>query len=95
MIRIIDEQGTGKTSKLMAIAKENDAIFVCSNPKAMEYKAKAYGITGLRFMSYGDFLLEPSLSHEGNYVIDELEHFVIEATHGPNSTLVAYSMSKN
>lgn len=95
MIRIIDEQGTGKTSRLMLLAKEHDATFVCSNPKAMEYKAKAYGITGLRFMSYGDFLLEPSMSHEGNYVIDELEQFVLEATYGPNARLVAYSMSKD
>jgi len=39
MIRIIDEQGSGKTSRLMLVAKEQDAIFVCSNPKAMEYKA--------------------------------------------------------
>ena len=94
MIRIIDEQGTGKTQRLMQVAKDNHAVFVCSNPKAMEYKAKAYGISGLHFMSYGDFLLEPTLSHDGNYVIDELEKFVIEATSGPNSTLIAYSMSK-
>jgi hypothetical protein len=46
-------------------------------------------------MSYGDFLLEPSMSHEGNYVIDELEQFVLEATYGPNALLVAYSMSKD
>ena len=47
MIRIIGEQETGKTRRLMEIAKEQKAIFICSNPKAMEYKAKAYGISGL------------------------------------------------
>jgi len=40
MIRIIDGRGTGKTSKLMLLAKENNAVFVCSNPRAMKYKAE-------------------------------------------------------
>ena len=44
MIRVIDGRGSGKTSKLMEIAKENNAMFVCSNPQAMEVKARAYGI---------------------------------------------------
>ena len=57
----------------MSLAKENNAIFVCSNPRAMEYKAKAYGINDLHFISYGEFLNEPILSKEGNYVIDEIE----------------------
>jgi len=39
MIRIINDRSTGKTSQLMLWAKEYDATFVCSNPKAMEYKA--------------------------------------------------------
>jgi len=40
MIRIIDERSTGKTSHLMLLAKEHNALFVCSNPSAMRYKAK-------------------------------------------------------
>ena len=32
MYRIIENRGTGKTSRLMLLAKENNAIFVCSNP---------------------------------------------------------------
>jgi hypothetical protein len=55
MYRIIDDRGTGKTSRLMLIAKENNALFVCSNPDAMRYKAKAYGIDGIEFISYGEF----------------------------------------
>ena len=39
MIRIIDERGSGKTSRLMLLAKENNATFVCSNPSAMKVKA--------------------------------------------------------
>ena len=40
MFRIIDKSGTGKTGRLMLLAKENEADFVCSNPRAMNYKAK-------------------------------------------------------
>ena len=42
MYRIIDGRGTGKTSRLMIIAKENNAVFVCSNTKAMEIKARIW-----------------------------------------------------
>lgn len=70
MIRVIDEQGSGKTSRLMLIAKENNATFVCSNPQAMEVKARAYGIPNIKFISYHDFVT----SYEpGNVVIDEAE----------------------
>jgi hypothetical protein len=39
MYRIIEGRGTGKTSRLMLLAKKNNATFVCENPRAMEYKA--------------------------------------------------------
>ena len=89
MIRIIDERGTGKTSRLMLIAKEQDATFVCANPHAMEYKAQAYGIDGINFMSYEKF--STVLDHPGNYVIDELENF-IKSAFGKN--LISYSISE-
>ena len=54
MYRIIDGRGSGKTSRLMLLAKENNAALVCSNPRAMEAKAHAYGIVGIDFMSYED-----------------------------------------
>ena len=47
MYRIIDSRGSGKTSRLMLLAKENDAAIACSNPAAMRQKAYAYGITAL------------------------------------------------
>ena len=50
MYRIIEGRGTGKTSRLMLFAKENNAIFVCGNPDAMRYKAKAYGIDSVNFI---------------------------------------------
>ena len=54
MYRIIDKKASGKTRKLMEIAKENKAIFVCSNPRAMEAKAHAYGIVGIDFIDYSN-----------------------------------------
>ena len=41
MYRIIDNRGSGKTGRLMLLAKENDAIIACANPHAMEQKALA------------------------------------------------------
>ena len=90
MIRIIDDRSTGKTSQLMLWAKEYDATFVCSNPKAMEYKAQKYGIEGIEFISYEKF--STVLNHEKNYVIDELENFIKSAF---GNSLIGYSISKD
>ncbi len=90
MIRIIDGRGSGKTSQLMLLAKENNAVFVCSNPRAMEYKAKAYGLDGIRFISYGEF--STILLHNEKYVIDELEHFIQTAFGGE---FIGYNLSNN
>ena len=90
MVRIINGRGTGKTSQLMLLAKEHNAIFVCSNPKAMEYKANAYGLSGIEFVSYHDFVTNV---YEGNYVVDELEAF-LNAIMGENK-LIAYTLSED
>ena len=74
MYRIIESRGTGKTSRLMLLAKENNGTIVCSNPKAMEQKAHAYGIVGINFISYSDFLDSKGMDF-GKYYIDELEMF--------------------
>ena len=52
MYRIIKGRGTGKTHELMELAKMTGAAIACSNPKGMEQKALAYGITGINFISY-------------------------------------------
>lgn len=88
MIKIIDGQGSGKTSRLMLVAKENNATFVCENPRAMEVKAKAYGLSGINFISYRDFVTS---YNEGNYVIDEIDLFV-KSIMGDNE-LVGYSLT--
>lgn len=76
MIRIIEGRGTGKTLRLMLIAKEQNAKFVCSDPHGMKAKALAYGITGIDFISYGDFREEKRRGNKDKVVIDELEHFL-------------------
>lgn len=88
MIKIIDERGSGKTSRLMLVAKENNATFVCANPHAMEVKAKAYGLSDISFMSYHDFVTS---YNEGNYVIDEIDLFV-KSIMGDNE-LIGYSLT--
>ena len=92
MYRIIDERGTGKTSRLMLIAKENNAVFVCSAPEAMQVKAKAYGIDNIKFKSYTDFIrdYDPDVK---TYVVDELELFINNIfSSGPE--LIGYTLSK-
>ena len=56
MYKIIDKRGTGKTLRLMLLAKENNGIVVCSSPNGFKYKAEFYGLTGIDFISYDDFL---------------------------------------
>jgi len=88
MTRIIDGRGTGKTSELMSLAKDNNATFVCSNPYAMKYKADKYGVKGISFISYDEF--STVLNNKEKYVIDELENFM-KAVFGSN--FIGYTIS--
>lgn len=92
MYRIIENRGTGKTSRLMLLAKENNATFVCENPRAMEYKAQKYGINGIYFISYGDFFRHYHEYKDQKYVIDEIEVFIQQALFYRNE-LIGYSLS--
>ena len=71
---IIDRAGTGKTKKLLELAKEFGAIVVCRNPNAMMSKAHAYGITGLHYMDYDSFIRTKNITtyNDTYYVIDEI-----------------------
>lgn len=71
MYRIIDGRGTGKTSRLLLLAKENNGIIVCSDPIVMRNKAYRYGITGIDFISYSQF----DFAHRYNkpVFIDEID----------------------
>ena len=73
MYRIIDSRSSGKTSRLMMLAKETNSAIACSNPAAMRQKAYSYGITGIDFISYSDLF---NGGWNDNVLIDELEVFV-------------------
>ena len=73
MYRIIDSRGSGKTSRLILLAKESGAAIACMHPNAMREKAYAYGITGIEFISYSELF---NGEYEGKVMIDELEMFV-------------------
>ena len=72
MFRLIGDRCTGKTRQLMQYAKDNNAVFVCSNPYSMMQKAESYGIVGLRFMSYSEFLTHKIFATSERVAIYEL-----------------------
>ncbi len=91
MYRIIDSRSSGKTSRLMLLAKETGAKIACSNPNAMHQKAYAYGITGIDFIPYSD-LLNGAIDPEDKVMIDELELFIRDYIDG---NFVGYTLSKD
>ena len=87
MYRIIDSRSSGKTSRLMLLAKETNSAIACMNPLAMREKAYAYGITGLNIVSYSQLF---NGEYEGNVMIDEIEEFVKQYI---DCKLTGYSLS--
>ena len=87
MYRIIDSRGSGKTSRLMLLAKETNSAIACMNPRAMQTKAYAYGITGINFISYSQLF---NGEYEGDVMIDEMEEFVKQYI---DCKLTGYSLS--
>lgn len=87
--RIIDKKASGKTSRLMLLAKENGAKIACSNPHAMREKAYNYGFTGIEFIPYSD-LVNGAIDFGDNVMIDEIETFVKEFIDG---NLLGYTLS--
>ena len=76
MERIIDKRGTGKTHKLLNLAKNNNGVVVCSDPIIFREKAHAYGITGIDFVSFEEFLRTPEIYKYRKVYVDELEGFI-------------------
>ena len=87
MYRIIDSRSSGKTSRLMLLAKETNSAIACRNPHSMREKAFAYGITGIDFISYNQLL---NNEYEGNVMVDEVEMFIQNCI---NDKLTGYSLS--
>ena len=81
MYRIIDKKCSGKTSRLLLLAKENKGVVVCANPEKMREKSYAYGLTGIDFITYTAYC--EFLNGYGNadligkpIFIDELDKFL-------------------
>ena len=54
MIKIIGPRGTGKTTKLFELARENNAMILTSNSRAMREKARSRGYEDIEIIGYGD-----------------------------------------
>ena len=93
MYRIIDKKCSGKTSRLLLLAKENNAIVVCQDPNHMKEKAYAYGITGLEFMSYIGYDYEVNHCNkkiDKPILIDVLDNFLKY-----ESNVIGYTISED
>ena len=89
MYRIIDSRASGKTGRLMLLAKETGAKIACSNPQAMRQKAYAYGITGVEFIPYSD-LFNGAIDLDDKVMIDEIETLLRDYIDGK---LIGYTLT--
>lgn len=71
---IIGTNGSGKTRKMLEEAKKSGAVVVCKHPLHMQSKSNAYGIYGLKFVSYDEFI--GNVFYGEKVAIDELGEFV-------------------
>lgn len=94
MERIVDGRCTGKTRRLLEAAKEQGATVVCSNPSSFADKALQYGIVGLKFISYSDFLEGAYEPEENAVMIDELEGLLERfSSYEPVCRILGYTLS--
>lgn len=79
MVRIINNQSTGKTRQLLTHAKTNNCIVVCPIPNRMQDKAVRYGLGYIDCISYEEFITNSQAGTlpAGKYVIDELEKLAL------------------
>lgn len=76
MYRVVDNRGTGKTSRLLLLAKENNGVIVCANPSRLREKALMYGIVGIEIISYSDYM-GGSYDINKPVLIDDIEGFLM------------------
>lgn len=90
MYRIIDKRGTGKTSRLILLAKENNGIVASHCPSYIIEKANYYGVSGIKVCSYKD-LIDKNYDINLPVFIDDIERFINFCT----PKLGGFSMSTN
>lgn len=71
---IIGTNGSGKTRKMLEEAKKSGAVVVCKHPLHMQSKSNAYGIYGLKFVGYDEFI--GNVLYGEKVAVDELSEFV-------------------
>lgn len=74
MYQIIGNVDTGKTRKLLELAKAQDGVVCCETPQRMRQKAHAYGITGLDIVSWDEINLACAMNQP--VFIDDLDQFI-------------------
>jgi len=72
MIKIIGPRGTGKTTKLFELARENNAMILTSNSRAMKEKARSRGYNDIEIIGYGD-LDSDNFSLNKNVFVDNAD----------------------
>ena len=72
---IIGGNSSGKTRKMLEEAKKSGAVVVCRHPLHMQNKANSYGIYGLKFISYEEFLGD--VFYGEKIAIDEIGDFML------------------
>lgn len=88
MIRIIDRRGTGKSMRLILIAKERNATIVCAAPLIFKQKIEEYGLSGVAVISYEEYLRYHDAHKE--YIIDELDGLLMAIG---GSSIIGYTLT--
>ena len=89
MYQINDYRGTGRTTQLLALCREENAIFICYNSIRREELQRKY--TDIEIMTYLE-VLKYGVPNNRKYVIDDMEHFVSYAI--STGTMIGYSVEK-
>ena len=96
MIKVIDKRSTGKTGRILLLAKERNGVVVCNNPDRIRAKAHNYGIVGVDIVSYKEYYdfingYENELLVNRPIFIDELDMFLREL----DIDIAGYSLSED
>ena len=96
MIKVIDKKATGKTGRLLLLAKERNGVIICSNPDKIRAKAHNYGIVGVDIVSYDDYYNfiygdDNELLENRPIFIDEIDVFLREL----DIDIAGYSLSED
>ena len=90
MYKILRKRGTGKTTSLITLAKENGATLIVANADYTVQKMYQLGITGVNIISYTEFYVNRTEYFAKPYMIDDIDGFV-ESIFGRK--LIGYSAS--